>query len=100
MGTAYLNVILGSQNRVFEKAGIGHQPNFSRKQKKYSSFFETNTKQLSQPITCFYCMKRGHSVKDYKFRRFLVPKGLVRWMPKSTSNTAGPKFNWVPKPQL
>jgi len=100
MGTANLNVILGSQNCVLEKAGIGHQPNFPRKQKKYSSFFETNTKQFSQPITCFYCMKRGHSVKDCKFRRFLVPKGLVRWVPKSTSNTAGPKFNRVPMPQF
>ena len=96
MGTANLNAILGTQNCVFEKAGIGHQPNFPRKQKKYSSFFETNTKQLSQPITCFYCMKRGHSVKDYKFRIFLVPKGLVRWMPKSITNKDGPEFNRIP----
>jgi len=78
MGTANLNAILSSQNCVFEKVGIGYQPNFPRKQKMYSRFFETNTKQFSQPITCFYCMKRGHSVKDCKFRRFLVPKGLVR----------------------
>jgi len=99
MGTANLNAILGSQNCVFEKAGIGHQPNFPRKQKKYSSFFETNTKQFSQPITCFYCMKKGHSVKDCKFRRFLVPKGLVKWVPKSTSNIVGPKFSRVPMPQ-
>jgi len=100
MGIANLNAILGSQKCVFEKAGIGHQPNFPRKQKKHSSFFETNAKQFSQPITCFYCMKRGHSVKDCKFRRFLVPKGLVRWVPKSTSNTVGPKFNRVPMPQF
>jgi len=44
MGTTNKNAILGSQNCVFEKAGIGHQPNFVTKQKKYSSFFETNTK--------------------------------------------------------
>jgi len=100
MGTTNLNAILGSQNCVFEKAGIGHQPTFPRKQKKYNSFFETNTKQFSQPITCFYCMKKGHSVKDCKFRRFLVPKGLVKWVPKSTSNTVGPKFNRVPMPQF
>jgi len=100
MGTTNLNAIMGSQNCVFEKTGIRHQPNFPRKQKKYSSFFETNTKQFSQPITCFYCMKKGHSVKDCKFRRFLVPEGLVRWVPKSTSNTTGPKFNRVPMPQF
>jgi len=58
MGTTNLNAIMGSQNCVFEKAGIGHQPNFPRKKKKYSSFFETNTKQFSQPITYFYCMKK------------------------------------------
>jgi len=45
-------------------------------------------------------MKKGHSVKDCKFRWFLVPKGLVRWVPKSTSNSAGPKFNRVPMPQF
>jgi len=100
MGTANLNAILGSQNCVFEKARTRHQPNFPRKQKKYNSFFKTNTKQFSQPITCFYCMKRGHTVKDCKFRRFLGPKGLVRWMPKSITNKYGPKFNRVPMPQL
>jgi len=100
MGTTNLNAILGSQNYVFENARIRHQPNFPRKQKKYSSFFETNTKQFSQPITCFYCMKRGRYVKDCKFRKFLVPKGLVRWMPKSITNKDGPKFNRVPMPQL
>jgi len=31
MGRANLNAILGSQNCVFEKAGIRHQPNFPRK---------------------------------------------------------------------
>jgi len=30
MGTTNLNVILGSQNCVFEKADIGYQPNFQR----------------------------------------------------------------------
>jgi len=100
MGTANLNAILGSQNYVFEKARIGHQPNFPRKQKNYNSFFETNTKQFSQPSTCFYCMKRGHSIKDCKFRIFLVPKGLVRWMRKSITNKDGPKFNRVPMPQF
>ena len=96
MGTTNLNAILGSQNCVFEKARIGHQPNFPRKQKKYISFFETNTKQFSQPITCFYCMKRGHSVKDCMFRKFLVPKGLVNGMPKRITNKDEPKFNRVP----
>jgi len=42
MGTANLNAILGSQNCVFEKAGIGYQFGFQGKQRKYSSFFKKN----------------------------------------------------------
>jgi len=42
MGTTNLNVILGSQNCVFEKAGIGYQIGFQGKQKKFSSFFKSN----------------------------------------------------------
>ena len=44
-------------------------------------------------------MRKGHSVRNYKVRKFDVSKGLVRWVPKSTSNTVGPKVNWVPMPQ-
>ena len=100
MGTANLNVILGSQNCVFEKAGIGYQIGFQRKQKKYNSFFKTDAQQLSSPLTCFYCMRKGHSVKNCKIRKFDMPKGLDRWVPKSTSNAVGPKFSWAPKPQI
>jgi len=100
MGTANLNAILGSQNCVFEKASIDYQTGFQTKQKKYSSFFKTYAQQLSSPLTCVYCMRKGQSVKNWKIRKFDLPKGLVRWVPKNTSNTAGPKFNWVPKPQI
>ena len=42
VGTENLNAILGSQNCVFEKAGIRYQCGFQGKQKKYSSFFISN----------------------------------------------------------
>ena len=99
MGTANLNAILGSQNCVFEKAGIGYQIGFQRKQKKFSSFFKKDALQFSVPLTCFYCMRKGHSVKNCKVRKFDVPKGLVRWVPKSITNNSGPEFNRVPIPQ-
>jgi len=76
MGTTNLNAILGSQNCVFEKASIGYQTGFQRKQKKYSSFFKTDAQQFSSPLTCFYCMRKGHSVKNCKIRKFDVSKGL------------------------
>ena len=46
MGTTNLNAILGSQNCVFEKAGIGYQTGFQRKQKKYSSFFKIDAQHF------------------------------------------------------
>jgi len=100
MGTTNLNVILGSQNCVFEKAGIGYQISFQGKQKKFSSFFKSNEQQFSPFMTCLYCMRKGHSVRNCKVGKFDVPKGLVRWVPKSISNPCGPKFNRVPMPQI
>jgi len=60
MGTVNLNVILGSQNCVFEKVGIGYPSGFQGKRKKFSSFFKTNEQQFSPFMTCFYCMRKGH----------------------------------------
>ena len=99
MGTANLNVILGSQNRVFQKIGIGYQTGFQGKKKKFNSFFKTNEQQFSSFMTSFYCIRKGHSIRNCIVRKFDVPKGLVRWVPKSITNTCGPKFNRVPMPQ-
>jgi len=38
-GEANLEVVLGSQNCVFGKAGLGYNPSFQKKTKKFSSFF-------------------------------------------------------------
>ena len=100
MGTGNLNANLGSQNCVYEKVYIGYQPGFQRKQKKFSSFFKPNEYQFSSFKTCFYFMRKGHSVRNCNVRKFDVPKGLVKWVPKSITNTCGPKFNRVPMPQI
>jgi len=68
MGIANLNAILGSQNCVFEKAGIVYQIGVKGKQRKYNSFFKTNQQQFSFSLTCFYCMGKGHSVRNCKIR--------------------------------
>ena len=99
MGTANLNAILGSQNCVFEKANIGYQSGFQGKQKKFSSFFNAKEEYFSPFMTYFYYIRKGHSVRNYKVRKFDVLKGLVRWVPKSITNTCGAKFNRVPMPQ-
>jgi len=43
-------------------------------------------------------MKRGHSVRFYKIRKYFVPKGIMRWIPKDSEvpsdkcNAKGPTF--------
>jgi len=92
METTNLNAILGSQNYVYEKADIGYQCGFQGKQKKFSSFFKSNNDQQFSPfMTCFYCMRKGHSVRNCKIRKFDVPKSIT--------NNCGPKFNRIPMPQ-
>jgi len=99
MGVANLNAILGSQNCVFGKAGISYQTGFQGKHKKYTNLFKTNVQQISPPLTCFYCMRKDHSVRNCRARKFDVPNGLVKWVPKNITNTFEPKFNRVPMPQ-
>ena len=52
-----------------------------------------------QPIvTCFYCMKRGHSVRFCKIRKYYVPNGILKWVPKGCevsndkAESKGPTF--------
>ena len=85
-GKSYFENILASQSYVFGKAGLGFNP--QNKQDKFSIFF--SRKLVKQPIvkskqlvvTCFYCMKKGHSVRFCKIRKFSVPRGFMKWIPK------------------
>jgi len=53
MGTTNLNAILGSQNCVFDKAGIDFKPLFKKRIRKFSSFFKTGTQHTSCFQTSF-----------------------------------------------
>ena len=96
MGTENLNALLGSQDCVFNKAGIGFQEGFPKKVKKFSSFFYHGSTSYSSPVTCFYCLERGHTVRRCRTRLYYLPKGLVKWVPKGTVNMNGPKINRGP----
>ena len=71
-----------------------------RLQNLFSNFPEKQLVKVSfQPVvTCFYCIKKCHSVSYCRFRKSLVPKGIYKWIPryivntKDKSNTEGPKF--------
>jgi len=95
-GTANLNALLGSQNCVFNKADIGFQEGFPKKVKKFSSFFYHGSTSYCSPVTCFYCLERGHIVRQCRTRLYYLPKGLVKWVPKGTVNMNGPKINTGP----
>ena len=95
-GTTNLNVVLGSQNCVFDKAGIGFKPMFKKKTRKFSSFFKTSCQHTSHFQTCFYCLHIGHTIRSCRARLYDVPNGRMRWIPKGSINHSGPKANRVP----
>jgi len=85
-GKSYFKNVLASQNCVFGRARLGFNP--QNKQDKFSkNFSKLPVKQQivksKQPVvTCFYCMKRGHSIRFCKIRKYYVPKGFMKWIPK------------------
>ena len=86
-GKSNFENVLASQNCVFGKAGLGFYPQSKENgiSKPFSSVPENQPiKRTKQPVvTCFYCMKKGHSVRFCKFRKSLVPKGIFKWIPRN-----------------
>ena len=101
-GKSNFENVLASQKYVFGKAGLGFYPQSKERRiaKPYSNFTEKQSVKVSFQlvVTCFYCMKKGHSVRYCKFRKSPVPKGMYKWIPRYTvntkdkSNTEGRKF--------
>jgi len=101
-GKSNLEDVLASQKCVFGKSGLGFNP--QSKNSGCSKPFSTITKNQSvkrskQPVVCcFYYMKKGHSVRFCRIRKFSVPKGILKWVPKNPKvpwkhiNASGPKF--------
>jgi len=96
VGTTSLNALLGSQNCVFNKAGIGFHEGFPKKIKKFNHFFYHGNTLYALSVTCFYCLEKEHTVRKCKTRLYYLPKGLVKWVPKCTVNMNGPKINRGP----
>ena len=93
-----LETVLASHKCVFGKAGLGFNPNSKNKavSKPFSSFFEKQPVLSKKPVEiCHYCMKRGHTIRFCKVKRFSVPKGILKCVPKVSkvpTNIIGPKF--------
>ena len=111
LGEQNLNMLLGKQRCVFDKAGLGFNPIL--KEKKYNNFFEndastsSNKTQMksshqsifvkgsfsnySNPnVTCHYCMRKGH----FNYKCLNRRKITMVWIEKGTSppfaNKVGP----------
>ena len=105
-GKSNFENVLASQNCVFGKAGLGFNP--QNKQDKFSKSFskllEKQSIVLSKQlvVTCFYYMKRGHSVRFCKIRKYFVPKGIMKRIPKDSGvssdeyKSKGPTFKRGP----
>jgi len=91
-GRENLETLLGSQNVVFNKNGLEYNPRIKNNVKKLSIFFvptktgfsSFNSSNTMYSASCFYCMKSGHISKTCKARRYIVPKGLAKWLPKES----------------
>ena len=101
-GKSNFKTVLTSQNCVFGKEGLGFiaQSKKTEFSKSFSKLPEKQPIEKSKQlvVTCFYCMKRGHSVRFCNIRKFFVPKGILKWVPKvfeipkTSTNIIGPKF--------
>ena len=101
-GKSNFETVLASQNYVFGKSELGFNPQSKKSgvSKSYSIVrkFQLVEKSKQPVVTCFYCMKRGHSVRYCKIRKFFVPKGVMKRIPKNLKaltypiNDHGPKF--------
>jgi len=101
-GKSNFETVLASQKCVFRKSGLGFNPQNKKNgiSKPFSKVPEKQPiKRSKQPfVTCFYCMKRGHSVRLCKIRKYFVSKGIMRWIPKGyevssdKAESKGPTF--------
>ena len=83
-GKANLEVAIGSQNCVFGKAGLGYTPIHEKKTKKFSSFFSKSEPNVMPFISYNYCMKKVHVLQNCYARKYDVPKGFMKWIPKGS----------------
>ena len=78
--------------------------NYSKVEKPHKNYKLVKKDSCSKGEThhrlfCYYCCKKGHTIEKYKFRCFLVPNNIFKWLPKSknyVTHSQGHSENWVP----
>ena len=83
-GKANLEAVIGSQNYVFGKVGLGYTPIHEKKAKKLSSFFFKSEPNVMGFISYNYCKKKGHVLRNCNARKYDVPNGFMKWVTKGS----------------
>ena len=95
-----LNMLLGNQRCVFDKAGIGYDS--IKKQKNLNTIFEKAPLMAHPHITCHYCRKKSHYISYCPFKKNMnigIKKiGLLRDLTKLTKKD--PRNYGYQKPTL
>ena len=80
---------------MFGKAGLGYNPSFQKKTKKFSSFFSKSLPSDMPFISCNYCMQKGHVIENCHARKYDVPKRVMKWVQKDLEryNHYGPNLS-------
>ena len=90
-GKAVFEQMLGKQVAVFEKCGLGFEPQNDIKTKPKNIFKNKNNSKL----VCNYCNQNGHLRQSCHVRKSVYFGGKVMWIPKT--NLDGPFTKWVPR---
>ena len=69
---------------MFGKDGLGYNPPFQKKTKKFSSFFSKSKPNDMSFISGNYYMQKGHVIKNCHARKYDVPKGVMKLIPKGS----------------
>ena len=95
-GQKNLDLLLGSQRCVYDRAGLGYNP--LAKQKLYKNIFVKPLPPKTQRIPCAFCNTSGHTIYSCHIKKS-VKKGLkIMWVPKENAiNTQELNKIWVPK---
>jgi len=70
----------------------GYGYSFSKKQKSFKHLFFHPKKAFNTTfVSCFYCLKNGHTSNSSYFKNVGVPSGKYFWLPKNTIYVANMK---------
>nr|KYP36928.1 Copia protein [Cajanus cajan] len=83
-GRNNLDIILEKQRCVFDKAGLGYNP--QKLQKKYKNFFIPSQVTSFPFATCFYCGKKGHNSSTCYIRKNFNNLKNIVWILKDSKN--------------